>query len=244
MKKELLSKYNGKYCSIDDIVTYVKELNGSVSRNTVIWNINDLVRQGQVVRVGRGVYGFVPMKQFIPVISEATMRVCSILKNRFKYLMVTITDCSALRQFMNLQPFSTTVVIEAKKSAVNAVLSALREEGVDAYAKKDFPKLEKYISSSQPFLICSELSVNPKLTRQDNYCISSLEKMLVDLVCDEEVYGQYQGEELRNIFRDATNNYAVNYSQILKYAAARKKKDAVQEMLLDTDVYVKIRSLL
>ena len=68
--------------------------------------------------------------------------------------------------------------------------------------------------------------------------------MLVDLVCDEEVYGQYQGEELTNIFRGATRNYTVNYSQVLKYAASRKRKDAVHEMLLYTDVYVKIRTLL
>jgi hypothetical protein len=145
---------------------------------------------------------------------------------------------------MNLQPFSTIIVIEVRKPAVDAVLTALREEGVDAYAKKDYPKLEKYVSSSQPFLICPELAVNPKLARQDNYHISSLEKMLVDLVCDEEVYGQYQGEELTNIFRGATRNYTVNYSQVLKYAASRKRKDAVHEMLLYTDAYVKIRTLL
>ena len=66
----------------------------------------------------------------------------------------------------------------------------------------------------------------------------------MDLVCDEDIFGQYQGEELQNIYQNATKDYVVNYSQMLKYAAARKKKAPVLEMLQDTIVYNKIRSFI
>lgn len=244
MKKEILDKYDGKYCSIDEIVSFVEGLNEGVSRKTVIWNVNDLIRQGKAVRVGRGVYGFMPMKRFSPVLSETARRVCSVLHDKFRYLVVTVTDSAVLGQFMNLQPFSTIVVLETKKTATGAVLSALRKEEVDAYAKSDYKKLEHYFSTPQLFLVRPELSVNPILTQKGNIRISSLEKILVDLVCDDDIYGQYQGEELRNIFQGSTNGYAINYSQMLKYAAARKKKDSVQEMLQDTEVFSKIRSLI
>ncbi|MDR1193690.1 MAG: hypothetical protein LBK98_05935 [Peptococcaceae bacterium] len=123
-------------------------------------------------------------------------------------------------------------------------MSALRGEGVDAYAKKDYRALERYISSSQPFVVRPELTVNPNLPRRKNIRAANLEKLLVDLVCDKDIYGQYQGEELRNIYRNATEGYAVNYSRMLRYAAARKKKAPVLELLRETGEYNKIRSLL
>jgi hypothetical protein len=244
MKEKILEEFNGQYCTTDMIVEFVEGAIRGALRKTIIWNINDLIRQGKAVRVGRGVYGFMSKKRFNPAMSEASRRVCSIIHNNFKYLIVTVTDTSVLGQFMNLQPFSTVVVIEARKSATGAVLSALRKEGVEAYAKRDYAKLEQYVSSPQTFLIRPELSVNPNLTQYDNVRASSLEKILVDLVCDYDIYGQYQGEELINIYKNSTFDYAVNISQVLKYAAARKKKASVLAILQETDVYDKIRGFI
>ena len=244
MKEEILSRFQGQYCSIDDIVTFVEELGRGSSRKTVIWHVNEFIRQGKAFRFGRGVYGFVDKAQFRPVISEAAQRACSILNEQFKYLVLTVSDSNILGHFMNLQPFSTVVVIEVKKSAIGAVIAALRKEGVDACLKKDYPMLERYVLSSQAFIIRPELSVNPKLPQENNIRMTSLEKILVDLACDEDIYGHYQGEELQTIYQNATNRYVVNYSQMLKYAEARKKKAAVLGMLQDSDVFNKIRMLL
>ena len=244
MKEEILRNYKGQYCTIDDIVGFVERMNGDVSRKTVIWNVNELVRQGKAVRYGRGVYGFVPKPRFVPVLSELAKLACSMLYCKFKYLTFTVTDSGELGEFMNLQPFSTVVVIETKKSAAGAVLSALRKEGMDAYAKRDFSKLERYISSSQPIVVRPELAVNPSMFQENNIRVANLEKILVDLVCDQDIYGQYQDEELQNIYINAAESYAVNYSQMLKYASARKRKAAVLELLEDTDVYSNIKGLI
>ena len=243
MKKEILEKYDGQYCTLDDIAMFVDGLNGEVSRKTVIWNVNDLVRQGKAARFGRGVYGFISKAQFCPVMSESAKRACSLLKEKFKYLVVTVTDSGVLGQFMNLQPFSTVVVMETKKSAIGAVIPFLRKEGVDAYAMRDFSMLEQYVTSSQPFIVRPELAVNPSLPQEGNIRTANIEKILVDLVCDQDIYGQYQGEELLNIYQNATESYVVNFSQMLKYAAARKKKAPVLEILQDTEAYKNVRSL-
>ena len=153
MKEAILNEYDGQYCSIDEIVNFVERLNGKTPRKTIIWNVNDLVRKGRAARFGRGVYGFMPKAQFSPTISEVGKKACALLRDKFRYLPVTVTDSGILGQFMNLQPFSTVVVIEVMKSATGAVLSTLRREGIDAFAKKDYRTLERYASSPQPFVI-------------------------------------------------------------------------------------------
>lgn len=240
MKEDILNRFAGQYCSVDTIATEYQD----TSRKTVIWNINDLVKQGKISRVGRGVYCFLPKPPFQAAVSDSVKGICALLAEKFRYLDVTVTDTSSLSEFMNLLPFSTVVMLEVKKTAVDVVLSALRKNGADAYAKQDFMRIERYVSSTQPVVVRPELFVNPNLTKEGNLRRANLEKILVDLVCDQDIYGQYQGEELRNIYSGATKRYAINYSQVLKYAAARKKKPDVIELLQDTNEFEKVRGLL
>lgn len=244
MKKRIVEIWGNKYCTIDEIVDSLTVENAQVSRQTVIWSINDLVKQGKAVRVGRGVYLIAPKKQFSPVMSATAKSACSLLADKFRYLDVTVTDTGFLSEFMNLQPFSTVVTLEVKKSAVNAILSAMRKAGFDAYDKNDYPKMQRYITTAQPILIRPELAINPTIAKDCNVRLANIEKTLVDLVCDEDIYGQYQGEELQNIFQNATKRYAINYSQLLKYAGARKRKETVMQILQNTDEYQKVRNLL
>lgn len=244
MKKRIVEIWGKKYCTIDEIVDSLTVENAQVSRQTVIWSINDLVKQGKAVRVGRGVYLIAPKKQFSPVMSATAKSACSLLADKFRYLDVTVTDTGFLSEFMNLQPFSTVVTLEVKKSAVNAILSAMRKAGFDAYDKNDYPKMQRYITTAQPILIRPELAINPTIAKDCNVRLANIEKTLVDLVCDEDIYGQYQGEELQNIFQNATKRYAINYSQLLKYAGARKRKETVMQILQNTDEYQKVRNLL
>lgn len=244
MKKRIVKIWGKKYCTIDEIVDSLTVENAQVSRQTVIWSINDLVKQGKAVRVGRGVYLIAPKKQFSSVMSATAKSACSLLADKFRYLDVTVTDTGFLSEFMNLQPFSTVVTLEVKKSAVNAILSAMRKAGFDAYDKNDYPKMQRYITTAQPILIRPELAINPTIAKDCNVRLANIEKTLVDLVCDEDIYGQYQGEELQNIFQNATKRYAINYSQLLKYAGARKRKETVMQILQNTDEYQKVRNLL
>jgi predicted transcriptional regulator of viral defense system len=244
MKKELLEIWGEKYCTLDEIANSLINENPKISRQSVIWSINDLVKQGRAVRVGRGVYLIAPKKQFSPIISTTAKSACSLLANKFRYLDVTVTDTYFLGELMNLQPFSTVVTLEVKKIAVNAVLSAMRKAEFQAYDKNDYPKMERYIKTAQPIFIRPELAINPTMVKENNVRLANIEKTLVDLVCDDDIYGQYQGEELQNIFQNATAHYAINYSKLLKYAGARKRKEAVTQILQDTDEYQKVRNML
>jgi hypothetical protein len=181
---------------------------------------------------------------FQATVSDSAKSACALLAEKFRYLVMTVTDTVSLSEFMNLLPFSTVVTLEVKKAAVDGVLSALRKSGADAYAKQDFTQMERYVSSTQTIVVRPELSVNPNLKKEGNLRRANLEKILVDMVCDQDIYGQYQGEELQNIYIGATERYAINYSQMLKYAAARKKKPNVIELLQDTNEFRKVRDLL
>jgi hypothetical protein len=243
MKELIDERFSGQCCTIDTIAEYLAQTR-DVSRKTIVWTVDSLVKNGVAARIGRGVYDFAPKPLFSPLVSEIMSKISGVLSEKLKYLEVTITDTEVLSRFMELQPFSTVVSIEVKKAALDAVVAVLRRKGLAAYAKKDYPQISRYIDSSQLILVRQELTVNPTLPQVGNVRIANLEKMLVDLVCDEDIYGQYQGEELDNIYQNITMEYSVNYSQILRYAAARKKKQDVLFYLERTSDFMKVRDLL
>jgi len=240
----ITTQWSGKYCTIDDISASVMMSSSNISRKTIIWKINQLIKEDKAIRVGRGVYLIAYKKGFIQSISTSAEKACKLLVENLKYLEVTLTDTSSLGELMVLQPFSSVITLEVKKVAVNAVVSTLRSEKIPAYKKIDYPQIERYVESSQPILVRPELFVNPAMLKNNNIRYATIEKILVDLVCDSDIYGQYQDGELINIYRNATDLYAVNYSQMLRYAAARGKKDSVIESLLKTSEYEKVRFLL
>jgi len=53
MKVEIMKRFDGQCCIIDIIVGFVDSLSGNDSRKTVIWNVNDLVKQSKAIRIGR-----------------------------------------------------------------------------------------------------------------------------------------------------------------------------------------------
>jgi hypothetical protein len=216
----------------------------NISRGTVIWNVNESVLRGKAIRVGRGVYSFTPKPIFEPKLGVSALKAIDALRKNLKYLDLVITDTGGLGQFMNLLPFSSLIVIEVRKQSVGAVVSNLRKKGIEAIEKTDYVSLEKYIESNEPVVVRSILSVNPPLKKGHGITIASLEKMLVDIVCDAGIYGQYQGEELVGIYRNATDRYAINYSRMLRYASGRKRKPDVTAILSETDEYRKVRDLL
>jgi len=244
MENIIIAQWCGKYCTIDDISSSVMAVCPNISRKTIIWKINQLIKEDKIVRVGRGVYFIGNKRKFKQTISVAAGQACKVLADNLRYLEVTLTDTSALGELMVLQPFSSIINLEVKKAAVSAVVSTLRKEKIPAYRKNDYPQLERYVESIQPILVKPELSVNPSMPKYNNVRLATIEKILVDLVCDADIYGQYQDNELSNIYNNATELYAVNYSQILKYAAARGRKDDVVKNLQETSEYMKVKSLL
>ena len=54
----------------------------------------------------------------------------------------------------------------------------------------------------------------------------TIEKMLVDIFCDETVFSAQQGAEMRTIFLEAINKYSVSENRMLRYADRRRKKES------------------
>ncbi len=91
--------------------------------------------------------------------------------------------------------------------------------------------LEKYLPIDKESLIIRSLVSEAPIQNIKRINTASLEKMLVDVFCDDVIFSAQQGSEMRTLFKEALSKYSVNENRMLRYADRRRKKESLKKYL-------------
>lgn len=188
-----------------------------------------MVQKGLLTRIGRGKFTLSSGKFFTPELSEKLKTINSILKNEYPYLKTCIWNTSAFNEFMVHQPGRFHILVEVEKDAVESVFYFLKESKYLVFIEPDSDILEKYLPDENESLIIKSLVTEAPLQKIEGVNTVSLEKMLVDVFCDDVIFAAQQGSEMKNIFHEAKRKYVINENRLFRYANRRNKKDSFKE---------------
>ena len=121
--------------------------------------------------------------------------------------------------------------VEVEKGATEAVFYALKERNIAVFLMPNQEILDKYIPENKDVYIVRQLVSEAPTQNIDGINTVTLEKMLVDIFCDETLFAAQQGAEMRTIFNEALSKYTVNRNKMLRYANRRKKKESFENYL-------------
>jgi hypothetical protein len=186
---------------------------------------------GLLNRVGRGKFIIGEGKKFIPEISPKIIAIHSKLKKEFPYLKICIWNTSALNEFMVHQPGRFYLLIEAEKDATQSIFYFLKEAKYSVFIDPTSDLLEKYLPIDKESLIIRSLVSEAPIQNIKRINTASLEKMLVDVFCDDVIFSAQQGSEMRTLFKEALSKYSVNENRMLRYADRRRKKESLKKYL-------------
>ncbi len=239
MRTTLFDRYKDKAVTTSEIVNDFSKLYPNVKRNTLIWNLNEMVKSGDIIRIGRGKYYFAAglCREFKTPVMKDVKQVIDVIATRFKYVKIVLTDSKWISDYVVQQPFSTVVKIEVNEPAVDAVVNSLRQEGWLAFSRTEISDADKYFPESRVFVIDKIRFNNPSSKYHNNLFIAKLEKIMVDIVCDYEIFKQYQGRELENFYANVTEKCAVNFSTVIRYASCRGRKTEILSLLENNERY-------
>ena len=214
-----------------DIVSFYKQIEEDIKPTTVNWRIYALVKKGVLQRIGRGKFTLGEGKSYIPEISSAIKAVFKKLKAEFPYTNLCVWNTSVLNEFMLHQPNQFFVLVETDKETINSIFYFLREIKKTVFIDPTKDILEKYmVNENEVFLVKPLISEAP--TQNINGVeTASLEKMLVDIFCDDIIFSAQQGAEMRTIFKESFGKYTINQSKMLRYADRRRKKEELNQFV-------------
>jgi hypothetical protein len=132
---------------------------------------------------------------------------------------------------MQHQPNRFFVLVETDKEATNSVFYFLREIKKSVFIEPTLDILEKYILSEQEVIIVKSLVSEAPTQTINDIETATIEKILVDIFCDDVIFSSQQGAEMRTIFKNAFDKYTINQSKMLRYADRRGKKNEINNFV-------------
>ena len=128
-------------------------------------------------------------------------------------------------------------LVEVEKDAVEAVFYFLKERNFSVFLNPNQDILDKYIPENKDIYIVITLVSEAPTQQIRRICTVSVEKMLVDIFCDETLFAAQQGAEMRTIFNEVLSKYTISQNKMLRYADRRKRKNDFNNYIKTTSNY-------
>lgn len=180
---------------------------------------------GILQRIGRGRFTIGKGKSYFPEIPLAIKNIFKKLKAAFPYAKICIWNTFVINEFMQHQPNRFFVLVETDKETTNSIFYFLREIKKPVFIEPTEDILEKYIVDDKEIFIVKSLVTEAPTQIISGVETVTIEKMLVDIFCNDVVFSAQQGAEMRIIFEEAFTKYTINLSKMLRYADRRRKKE-------------------
>ena len=210
----------------EDLALLFRTIEPDIPKTTINWRIYNLVQNSILERVGRGFFKFGETQTFyIETTPELKLLHRSLCKS-FPFTRYCIWNTGILNEFSRHQSNQAFTLIEVEKESVQAVFYNIKETRKNVFLAPSNEVIENYLLSAKAPIIIKPLISEAPIQRVQDISVPVIEKILVDLYCEPDLFFAYQGKEMRTVFRDIFLKYTVNQSAMLRYSNRRGRKNA------------------
>lgn len=125
------------------------------------------------------------------------------------------------------QPGIFYTLIEVEKDAMESVFYFLQTKTNNVFMDPSESLLARYAQSKDNIIVTNLVTEAPT-QKIDKVVSATLEKMLVDIFCNDVIFSAQQGREMKVIFRTAFDKYIIDQAKMMRYAGRRGKRTELQ----------------
>ncbi|MEI8096288.1 MAG: DUF6577 family protein [Spirochaetales bacterium] len=217
--------------STQEIHDWFAKSEPQIPRATVNWRVYQMVRSGRLVRVRRGRFkpgnGGKPV--WVPIGSNH--EVTRILSEEFPLATSCQWSTEAIGEFQQHVSSSPFAIIEVERDALPGVFYRIKEVIPDTFLEPSRKVVEEYVTGRRNVVVVKTLISESPLSGSGENRRPTLEKVLVDLVADSDLFFYLQGVELGTIYQNAQAKYELRIDRLLRYARRRGREGEVIQLL-------------
>ena len=128
-------------------------------------------------------------------------------------------------------PNNYETIIEVEKGSEENVFYFLSDIRENAFLNPSKDILNKYANKKEEIIIIKNLVTDSPTQNLKQTVIPSIEKIIVDLIVDDELFSAYQGRDLDNIIENAFQHNTIKKDTLLRYAGRRRKESHVENRI-------------
>ena len=204
--------------------------------------VEELVKNGQIIRVGRNVYSLPDGKRLIYEYkySELAEEVAQEITQQYPYVNFSIFEFVQLNDFVNHLIAHNVIFLSVEAEIMDFVFETLR----DKYPGKVLinPTVEIYHQYwSDNMIVLGKLTTEAPKGQKVSWH-TRLEKMLVDIMAEPLLLASISRAEYPHIYEDAFDRYIVDENGLFRYASRRKVTKKIKELIRkETDIVLRTK---
>lgn len=214
-----------------DISDFYRNFEPNLKSTTINWRIYNLVEKGVLERIGKGVFKIGKTWVFVPNIDNKTKAINNKFQSEYPFSAFCVWNTSLLNEFSVHISNNHFTLIEVERESMESVFLSVKEKYNAVFLNPDVKMLEQYVFNANNPIVVKPLISEAPLQRIKNINTATIEKILVDLFCDEDLFQFYQGRERNTIFKEAYSKYTINSTKLLRYASRRGKKVELEKYI-------------
>mgnify|MGYP003624397580 FL=1 len=220
----------------DELFQFYSHFEPDLKESTFSWRIYDLKKKDIIKTIGRGLYVISYKPKYKPVLSDNVLKIATKTNERFEEIQYAIWENQWLNEFTQHQVSNQMIVVEVEKEFTESLYYYLNDSlKMDFFLNPDDKEIEFYISESTIPVVIKRLVTRAPISKLKNkkniVPVATLEKIMVDLFADENLYHFYQGSELINIYEKILERYSINFTKLFSYAKRRKKEQEIKQFM-------------
>lgn len=208
-----------------DLLAFYNEIETGIKKSTVNWRVYSLVQMGAIDRIGRGKFVIGKGRKFLPEISYKLINIHNKVKKKFPFIITCIWNTSVLNEFMQHQPGRFYNIIEVEKEVTQSLFYFLKDLKYPVFIEPTSELLINYLPYEKESIVIKSLVSEAPTQLVKKINTITLEKLLVDIFCDELLFSAQQGFEMQTIFKKALKKYSINENKMFRYSDRRGKKN-------------------
>lgn len=204
--------------------------------------VEELVKNGQIIRVGRNVYSLPDNKRlaYEYKYSELAEEVAQEIAQQYPYVNFSIFEFVQLNDFVNHLIAHNVIFLSVEAEIMDFVFETLR----DKYPGKVLinPTVEIYHQYwSDNMIVLGKLTTEAPKGQKASWH-TRLEKMLVDIMAEPLLLASISRAEYPHIYEDAFDRYIVDENGLFRYASRRKVTKKIKELIRkETDIVLRTK---
>jgi hypothetical protein len=211
--------------SREELFEYYRKYENDLKPQTFAWRLYDLKHKNIIQEIKKGYYKVSDKKLYKPTLDEKIKEIYYNVTKEFYDSRFVVWSSSWLNEFTLHQTFQNFYLFESSYETTESVFYKMKELGIpNVFLRPDKEQIAKYAIGMDSPIIITNLIMKAPVKKMNKILVPTLEKILVDLYSDQNTFYMYQGNELREIFRNALKKYLLNYTKLFHYARRRGKE--------------------
>lgn len=220
----------------NELYDFYLEYEPDLKQSTFSWRIYDLKKKDIIKTIGRGLYLISYKPKYRPVLSDNVLKIARKTNEKFTEIQYAIWETQWLNEFTQHQVSNQMIVVEVEREFTESLYYYLNDSlRMDFFLNPNEKEIEFYISESTVPVVIKRLvtraPISKLINKKNTVLVATLEKIMVDLFADENLFHFYQGSELINIYEKILERYSINFTKLFSYAKRRKKEEEIKQFI-------------